>query len=138
MRAAVKAALEADSTLMATLTGGVHTKAEISRQDTPTAFDSNDEIEPCALLKVESVGPVRPYTHGARMVLTLYFYERSGYDNIEAARERVYTLLHDGYVTPSTGSCWRILHSGDVGDQEDEALGCSMAVSRYVATISRA
>ena len=138
MRAAVKAVLEGDVTLMAILTGGVHTKAEISRQGTPTAFDANEEIEPCALLKVESVTPVGPYRHSARMFLTLYWYERSGYDNIEAARARGYTLLHRTCVSPSTGSCWEIVHGGDVLDQEDQALGCSMAVSRYVATIMRA
>ena len=137
MRAAVKAVLEGDSTLMATLTGGVHTKAEISRQGTPTAFDGNGEILPCALLKVESVVPAGPYTHSARMVLAVYWYERSGYESIEAARARGYALLHDTRVCPSTGECWRIVHSGDVGDVEDGALGCSMAVSRYVATVMR-
>ena len=124
--------------MMATLTGGVHTKAEISRQETAGAFDANGEIEPCALLKIESVGPVGPYTHSARMFLAVYLYERSGYDNVETARERVYTLLHDTCVSPSVGSCWRIEHSGDVCDQEDQALGCSLAVSRYVATVMRA
>jgi len=138
VRAGVLAVLEADSTLMATLTGGVHTKAEISRQGTPAAFDGNGEIEPCALLKVESVAPAGPYTHSARLVLTLYLYERSGYESIEAARERVYALLHDTRVCPSTGECWRIAHGGDVADQEDQALGCSLAVSRYSATIMRA
>ena len=138
MRDAVRDFLAADETLSGYLTGGIHAAREISRQGTPTAFDANSELRPCGLLKVESVAPVGPYRHSARMVLTLYWYERSGYDSIEAMRERAYTLLHRQCVSPATGSCWEIVHSGDVLDQEDQALGCSLAVSRYSATIMRA
>ena len=138
MRDAIKTLLENDATLMATLTGGLHTKAEISRQDTPTAFDANDEILPCALLHFGTQTPVGPYPHGSQLYFALMFYERSGYDNIETARARAYTLLHRQKVTPATGACWGIRHADDVLDQEDTALGCSLAISRYVATIRRA
>jgi len=137
MRAAVKALLESDSTLMATLTGGLHTATEISRQGTPEAFDANGEIEPCGLLKFGTVTPYGPHDHSARLYFSVMLYQRSGYDNVEAARERIYALLHQQRVTPSIGACWEIAHADDVLDQEDEALGCSLAVSRYVAMVRR-
>lgn len=138
MRDAIEAVLTGDGTLMATLTGGVHTATEISRQDTPSAFDANSEIEPCGLLRFETISPIGPYEHSARLFFSVYLYERSGYTNIETARARIYTLLHRQRVTPSTGGCWQIEHADDVLDQEDTALGCSLAVSRYYATILRA
>lgn len=138
MRDAIKTLLENDATLMAILTGGLHTATEISRQDTPGAFDASDEILPCALLQFGSETPVAPYPHGATLYFSLMFYERSGYTNIEAARARAYLLLHRQKVTPATGACWGIRHADDVLDQEDTALGCSLAISRYYGVIRRA
>lgn len=137
MRDAIKTLLEGDSTLMSTLTGGVHTKTDISRQATPGAFDSNGELKPCALLKISSQRPDGPYHQGSSLTFELWFYERSGYDNVEAARERAYTLLHRQSVTPSSGSNWEIRHADDVPDGEDDALDASVAVSRYQAFVLR-
>ena len=137
MRDAVVAVLEGDETLMATLTGGVHTATEINRQLTPTAFDDNGEIEPCALVKFETEGPWGVHDHSARLFFSVMFYERSGYTSIETARARVYSLLHRQRVTPASGGCWEIRHSDDVLDQEDTALGCGLAVSRFYAIVKR-
>lgn len=138
MRDAIYDLLNDDATLMATLTGGLHTKAEISRQATPTAFDSNDEIQPCGLLKFETQTPWGVHDHSSRLYFSVMLYERSGYDNIETARGRVYTLLHRQKVSPASGGCWEIRHAGDTPDTEDPALGCSLGVSRFEATVSRA
>ena len=138
MRDAIETLLGTDSTLMSILTGGLHTAVEITRQETPAAFDSNGEIQPCALLKFDSVAPDGPYEHGAMLHFSLLFYERSGYDNVEAARQRAYVLLHREKVRPATGACWEIRHADDVLDREDEALGCRLAISRYYAVIRRA
>ena len=137
MRDVIKTLLENDATLMATLTGGLHTKKEISRQDTPAAFDGNGEIRPCGLLKFGTIAPHGPYDHSARLYFSVLLYERSGYDDVETARERIYTLLHRQCVSPETGSCWTIEHADDVLDQEDSALGCSLEITRYAATIMR-
>lgn len=122
-----------DDTLMATLTGGVYRAKEISRQATPDAYDTNLEIKPCALLRQESVTPIAPHHDSARAIITVWFYQRSGYDAIEAARARVYALLHRTQVVG-----WDVRHSNDLVDMEDPALGLPMAVSRYVCTINRA
>ncbi len=141
MRAAIYALLNGDATLMATLTGGLHQAVEvgeIDRQTTPAAFDANGEIKPCALLKFSDQAHIPPYTHGARLIVSLYFYEAKGAQNIDAALARAYVLLHEQKVTPAVGACWEIRHADDVLDARDDALNCSLAISRYQATIRRA
>jgi hypothetical protein len=130
IRSAIKSLLEADTTLMTTLTGGVYGEAEISRQATPAAFDANEELEPCALLKVEADDPTGPFETSSRTFVTVYFYARSGYSAIDTALARVYALLHRQRV--SGEGVWNIRHAGDVRDQQDPALGCAMSMSRYV------
>lgn len=137
MRDAIYDLLSGDATLMATLTGGLHVGTEITRQDTPAAFDANSEIQPCGLLRFGTQTPVAPHHHGSRLFFQLLLYERSGYDNVEVARARAYALLHRQRVTPATGGCWEIRHADDVPDQEDEGLGCSLAVCRYYAMVRR-
>lgn len=138
MLTAIYNKLTGDSTLMATLTGGVHRAQEISRQTTPTAYDTNLEVKPCALLKGSTATPWGPHTDSGRLYFQVLLYERHGYTSIEAARRRIYDLLHDTQLTPASGDgCYEIVHTGDVLDQEDAALGAAMAVSRFMATIQR-
>lgn len=129
VRSAIETLLEADSTLMSTLTGGVHSGTEISRQETPTVFDANDEVQPCALLTVEADDAFGPLKRSSRMFVVLRFYDRSGYTNIDTALDRVYTLLNRQRV--SGEQVFEIRHTGDVRDQRDVVLDCAMAMSRY-------
>jgi hypothetical protein len=138
VREAIYGRLSGDATLMATLSGGLHTQSEISRQLTPAAFDANGEILPCGLLKLETQSPWGPFAHSSRLYFSVMLYQRAGYEAIETARTRLYQLLHEQKATPASGGCWEIRHSGDVLDAEDGALGCSLAVSRFVATVGRA
>lgn len=136
---AILAALQADSTLTTTLTGGLYRAKEISRQETPNAYDANGELLPCALVKQETATPWGPIYDSGRIYATVWFYDRDGYTAIEAARKRVYTLLHRAKLTPVDGSGnYDIRHSGDVLDQEDPVLSVPMAMSRYVCTVQRA
>ena len=140
MRAAILDLLSGDSTLMATLTGGLYdagSVGQISRQGTAAAFDANEEILPCGLLKFSSQGEFGPYEHSSRLFFSVMLYERVGYGSIETARARVYALLHRERVTPVSGGCWEIRHADDVLDVQDEALGCSLAVSRFWAVVNR-
>lgn len=126
--------LEADGTLTALLTGGIHTGTEISRTGTPGAFDANLEILPCALVKMESDVQSGPFTYGYRTVVVIYLYQRSGYDTIDAALDRILALLHDKQLWSGT---WLTEHAGDVPGLEDQALQCSLAISRYAVTRNR-
>jgi len=126
--------LTSDSALMALLTGGVYTDTRISRTNTPAAFDTNAEIKPCALLKLGVETPVPPYVRGTRLFIEVYLYQYLGYTTIKTARDRLYDLWHEKKVGTAT---WQILCTDAGGDAEDEALGCSLIVSRYVAMRKR-
>lgn len=125
-------ALQSDPTLQTALTGGVYRAAEISRQATPDAYDANMELQPCALLRQETATPWGPHEHSARVYVTVFFYQRDGYDVIEAARARVYALLHRSKVVG-----WEVRHVNDLLDMTDPALGMPMAISRYQCTVNR-
>jgi hypothetical protein len=138
MRDAIYNLLANDTGLRATLTGGLYTSAKISRDNTPEAFGDANEILPCALLKLETQTPWGPFQHSARLYFSVMLYQRAGTEAIEAARKRIYELLHRQKVSPAGGgACWEVQHAGDVLDAEDQALECSLAVSRYVAVVNR-
>jgi hypothetical protein len=56
------------------------------------------------------------------------FYERDGYTHIEAAKDRVFDLLH--YQKIGAG-VWEIHHSDDVLDTRDDALAAALVISRF-------
>jgi hypothetical protein len=126
----VQTVLEADATLMALLTGGVHIQTEITRQYTPSAFDANGEIEPCCLINFESEAAAGPFEDSSQVYFRVFFYERSGYVSIDSARDRVYTLLHRQRIGTTRG--WEVRHADDILGQEDQALDCSLILSRYM------
>jgi hypothetical protein len=134
MRDTIQAALTADATLTTTLPGGVHAEAQISRQLTPAAFDANGELQPCALVRIETTAQHGPFTGAvlsARTYILVYFYQRQGYANIDAALARVRALLHESRLGTRT---WDIAWAFDSGDLVDEAMRCSLRFSRYVVT----
>ena len=131
----IKTILTADATLMALLTGGVHTgMQEISRQDTPSAFDANMEILPCALIKIGTEIPRGPYMRSTQTVIHIYFYQRTGNATIESAMDRTYDLLHDTRIGARTFAILHdnTLHSYDIAERQDNALQSSMAMQRYL------
>jgi hypothetical protein len=126
-----KAILAADVALMMILTGGIHTGMEITRQGMPAAFDANSEILPCALVKTEVETPWGPFDGSSRVYVIIFLYERAGNSNIEAALNRIYTLLHRQKLA-TTYNTWETHHANDILEQEDQALSCAMATSRFV------
>lgn len=139
MRGAVATLLSADATLLALLTGGIHGGAdEISRQETPTAFDANGELRPCLLIKDSTLTPDASTIPGAaRHVLRLFYYQPAGVATIAAARARVYALLHRQRVTVSGVRVIELDHLGDLLGQPDDALGCQVELSRWEAALTR-
>lgn len=139
MKTAIYNLLAADGTLTGYLTGGLYgTQTEISRQVTPAAFDGNKELLPCGLVKQETATPWGPHDDSGRLYVVVYLYEREGYANIELARKRIYTLLHRQKLTPTDGSGnYDVRHANDLLDMEDQSLGVSMAMSRYVCMVQR-
>ncbi len=127
----IKDRLEEDSELMALLTGGIHNDVEeISRQNTPDAFDANNEIRPCALIKIGTEIPLRGYLTSVQTPVTIYFYERSGYETIETAMGFVYADLNEQKIG---GNVWNIEFDNAVYQQRDQALDCALGTLRFVA-----
>lgn len=96
--------MEADGTLMAILTGGVYSKAEVGREgitrDTAEdAFDANGYLKPCALVRQRGLVPDGDVhdeiaqLSSAGQVVEIYLYEDSGYGNIDSALSRLFTLF---------------------------------------------
>ena len=128
----IKTVLDADATLLAILTGGVHVGImEINRQDAPSAFDATTkEIKPCALIKLGVENKLGDTRRGVQTPVTVYFYERNGFDSIYAAMDKVFDHLNDAKIGDQT---WNIRFSNAVYDQRDIALDCSLSTLRFVA-----
>lgn len=101
--AAAKVILEADSTLLATATGGVWDATELGRMglnrtNAPAAFTSG-VIKPCIVLKLRSSVPIDGIADdeakvvAQREMLEAWFYQDSGFAAINTMRDRVFADL---------------------------------------------
>ena len=128
----VKTALQADSALTTLLTGGIHNDVEeISRQNTPSAFDATTkEIKPCALIKLGTEIPLRGFTTSVQTPVTIYFYQRSGYAVIEDAMALTFTDLNEQKIGTNV---WNIEFGNAVYQQRDVALDCALGSLRFIA-----
>jgi hypothetical protein len=127
----IKGVLEADTSLMDLLTGGIYADVmEISRQLTPAAFDAHGEIKPCALIREGTEIKLRPTRRGVQTPVTIYFYQRSGYDVIEQAMNYVFNDLNEQKIGVSV---WNIEHDVTIQGQHDPALDCALGSLRFVA-----
>lgn len=128
----LKAALTADTALMALLTGGIYNDVEeISLQKTAAAFDATTkEIKPCALIKLPNEVPTGPYVRGVRTTFVIYVYQRSGYDVIEPAMGLIFTDVND---TQIGSNVWNIEYVGAVYQLRDQALDCPLGSLRFSA-----
>lgn len=136
MRQALYDRLASDVTLINILTGGLYYRQGISRDKTPAAFDAFGDMKPCAVLVVTTRAP-REEIGMADQFLQTYFYQQTGYDQIDLAMERTYDLLHKQTVAASNGWCYEIEHAGDLGDSEDPVLLVPMCYSRFRAVLLR-
>lgn len=131
----VKTVLTANAPLMAILTGGVHIDVEeINITNTPSAFDANGEIKPCALVKLGTEFKLTKTRRGVQTPIVIYLYERQGYDNIDPAMVAVFDLLNDKKIGTSV---WNLEHQNTVYHQRDTALDCALGTLRFVAARKR-
>lgn len=131
----IKTALQANAPLVALLTGGIHNDVEeISRQNTPTAFDANQELKPCALIKLGTEIKSGPYERSVNSPVIIYFYQRAGYNEIEQAMEKAYDLLNDKQIGSGV---WQLIFDISVPQQRDVALDVPLGMHRFVAVRHR-
>ena len=133
----VAAVLQANVALMAILTGGIYEQdevGEISRQDTPSAFDNNKELKPCVLIAEGTElrrGGIDDDDSGTSVQtpISIFFYERSGYSTIAAAMEASFALLNGKKIGSAT---WRVEYENSIKNQKDTALNASLGVQRFM------
>lgn len=141
---AIKTVLEADGTLLATATGGIYDYDEtgrlgLSRTTTPAAFDSNELIKPCILLKRRSRTPdnvLRDDNNqyaSAVDVVECWLYEDNGTSNIETMAARIYVLLH----TKQISGTFQVFWAGDIEPVRDDEMDAIIMRSDYVAQIKK-
>jgi hypothetical protein len=130
--------MEADATLMATLTGGVYAAGEvglegISRDTTPSAFSSG-YLLPAALVRQRSDVPDNAVWDEAtqhtsfRQVVEIYLYEDRGYSSIDTAAERLFQLFQ-GYqfTSPNPSFPVKLINKLDRFRDEGALKGNSLA-----------
>ena len=138
MRSELKTLFENDAVLLGILIGGIYDRGEINRTDTPEAFNAVGEVLPCALITLGTRTPsISDIPGTSDQYSTVYFYQQSGYNSIDAAMDRVFELLDYQSLELSSGFNYEITHANDLGDSFDDALSCSMNFSRYKAVIKR-
>ena len=109
------AVLNADATLLATLTGGVWKREAVgveglTRQTTAAAFDSTSGyLKPCALIAERATVPdgvvkdLMAQKASTRTVVEVYLYADAGagYTALDTAAARIYVLLQGRQLTGS-------------------------------------
>lgn len=132
----VLAVLQLDDELNSLLFGGMYAETMINRQDTPEAFDANQEIRPCLLINQDTLTQSGPYNESetgisARLYMRIYFYDRVSYETINAAAVRVRKLLHQEKISAGV---WEIAWVYDVPNVRDQGLDCALRMSVYQVT----
>jgi hypothetical protein len=142
---AVKAILEADTTLLATATGGIWDYDEtgrmgLSRTITPAAFDSAKRIKPCVLLKTRERVPDGELVDDAaqlisyRQILEVWLYEDTGYAHMDTMADRIYALLHGKRLSGAFHAAW----AGEYrSGQRDLDLDANLERSDYLIRATR-
>lgn len=132
--------LSADSVLSTLMTGGIYKGSgsagvrEITRQNTPSAFDSDKKIKPCMLIVSNTDVRTGPYPRSIFNTFSIYFYQWRGYDKIEPAMAKTFDLLNEQRIGAKV---WEIIFSNAVENQNDPALDCSLSTQCYIATRER-
>ncbi len=131
MRAAVKAKLTGDSTLMATLTGGVHDADDLDRTgltpETAGVYDSLGKLKPCSVIRWRGSDMKEIVANSERRFFEVWLYEDRGWNNIETAKRRIKTLLHRKQVASSNEGLCFMSWAGDLGEFVDDEMGGASA-----------
>ena len=128
-KTAVAQALQADAPLMALLSGGVYSTAQITPgMEAPHPFDEVGRMRPSALVRSETTAIAGPQGIYDRAFVVVFFYDHAGYATIDEAAERARVVLHRRYI--GDGS-YEVRHVDDVSDQYDDAILAYMHRSRY-------
>src|SRR5512133_2586310 len=104
LRDAFRLALEGDTAFATPLTGGIYDASELPPEfltpsQTPSAWDSDGILKPCAVIRWRNEQPFGPHFHSERTFAEVYVYQVSGTAIVEAAILRAKNLLHRSQLT---------------------------------------
>lgn len=123
--------------LSSLLTGGIYSGKdikEISRQNSPEAFDENSKVKPSALVKLGTELASGPYLRSVQTPFIVYFYQAIGYEVIEQTVDMAYDVLNEKQIGEGV---WNIEFDNILYDQLDAALDCSLMTLRMRAVRMR-
>lgn len=136
------ATLNADTALMATLTGGVWDATHFDRLSGVIPADlrnTNGTLKPFAVVRWEnSIDFDQLPLPAESRFLTIYFYEDYGWSHNETAAKRAKQLLQLSYLTADDSGLAQVRWLNDIAPFIDEEFGNAAAqASRYQITIYR-
>lgn len=136
--------LNDDATLTAIVTGEFLDADNLPfdglTQDNLQTTVNNVTILCQGVLRWKSENPMRGPESAVRRFLEIYIYDdpTNGFDNIDAAKRRIWALLHQKRFAgvDSYGLCWTIW-VGDVGESYDDVLRANMDRMRIQVDLTR-
>jgi hypothetical protein len=116
-----------DAALTAILLGGIYQASQlgedgITRKETPTAFDADGWLLPCALIVERSRVPsneIMDYEdqeYSTNQVVEVWLYQDAGFTAIDAAIARLLTL----FLGRRLGGSWELYPSNIIDRQRDQ------------------
>jgi hypothetical protein len=142
-RQTLRAFLEADATLVATLTGGIWDADELDLNlltpNTPGIMDNLHRVKPCLLIRWRTAAPKENPFRTERRFAEFYFYSGTGAAAIETAKARVKALLNRTRLKLTDNTKLNCFHwVSDRGELPDITFGNATSdVSRYYVDYSR-
>jgi hypothetical protein len=140
VRDTLRAALAADVTLAALLTGGIYDANVMNADGLPvaTAYDANGILKPSLVVRWRGGVPGSILEFTETRTCELYFYSQQGYSVISQAQARCKVLLHRKQLPSVTGTGLNYFEwVNDLGEyQADELHGAAADMSRYSVSLS--
>lgn len=140
---ALRALLEADGTLVAILTGGIHDASELDRTGKTVANASYDTdgvtLLPTAVIRWRGgIQQTNSHFTAERRTFELYFYADTGFAAIDAAKRRCKDVLHRKRITSDNEGVNWINYVADIIEEDFSLdMNAPMAVSRYELIYTR-
>ena len=142
LRDSLRAYLQADSTLMGLLSGGLLDANSLPRDgggmsSVPLAGDGLT-ILPFAILRWGVTTPKEIVRNSERRNLAIFIYQESGYGQIEAVQARLKMRLHRQRLSASDAGIAMCHWLNDTGEFPAPEFGnCAGSISRYVVDYIR-
>lgn len=143
LRVPIAQLLHGDVTMLASLAGGIWPQEDeqasaMTREDYPTAFDSQGLIKPTAL--VQDDGSFSLPTHDRVLTETfrIILWQYSGRDVIDGALKRIFELLQGVHLQADTLWVYQLQWAGNGPNLKDGALNdAELGWSRWQAVVLR-